>query len=280
MRRKDYPRPNLKELPGLYAELDSLVARAEALIRGLPPTHFDAKSETIYFEAMTVGDLGELIRKDPDTMVIAFTRVCGLSIREFFRLFGLKDVYRLRRSLNWTSGRDEVLFASSVKSLLPKQMHLETFLYAFYKMWEEHQKRHYRARFEEDVRAFFRAHGYDCEKVTRPTEVNGAIPPYSPSLVMQVRTGVRRDLVKRAKEFSTEFDESMKAFPDAKFMVVFRIPPHELGRREEIRQVITTQRSGRPYDGVFFQDELRDALKELEEWNVPKKRGGSIGVNR
>lgn len=275
MRRKDYPRPNLKELPGLYAELDRLVDRAEALIRGLPPTHFDAKSEIIYFEAMTVDDLGELMRKDPDTMVIAFTRVCGLSIREFFRLFGLKDVYRLRKSMNWTSGRDELLFASSVKSLLPKQMHLETFLYAFYKMWEEHQKRHYRAKFEEDVRAFFRAHGYDCEKVTRPTEVNGAIPPYSPSLVMQVRTGVRRDLVKRAKEFSTEFDESMRAFPDAKFMVVFRIPPHELDRREEIRQVITTQRSGRPYDGVFFHDELRDALKELEKWNVPKNRGGA-----
>jgi len=276
MRPKDYPRPNVKELPGLYAELDRLIEKAEALIRGLPSRHFDEENETICFGAMTVNDLKELISKEPDTMVIAFTRVCGLSDREFLRLFGLKNVYKLRKSRNWTSGEDEVLFANSVKSLLPKQMHLETFLYAFYKMWEEHQKRHYRARFEKDVRSFFQAYGYDCEKVTHPTEVNGAIPPYEPCVTMQIRTGVRKDLVKRAKEFSTEFDESIKAFPNARFMVVFRIPQHELGKREEIRQVIIAQRSGRPYDGVFFQDELKDALKKLEEWNVPKKRGGTM----
>lgn len=69
-------------------------------------------------------------------------------------------------------------------------VHLETFLYTFYKMWEEHQKRHYRAKFEEDVRAFFQSHGYECEKITQPTEVNGAIPPSNPQVVMQIRTGV------------------------------------------------------------------------------------------
>lgn len=272
MRLEDYPRPNIDELPGLYAELDRLVGRAQVLIRDLPSTYFH--NEIIYFRAMSVADLKDLISRDPDVMVIAFTRACGLSDREFSRLFRLNNVYRLRTSHNWATGKDEDLFVASIKSLLPRQMYLETFLYAFYKMWEEHQKRHYRARFEKDIRAFFQAHGYNCQKVTLPTEVNGAIPPDEPRVVMQIRTGVRKDLVKRAKEFSTEFDESMKAFPKARFMVVFRIPSHELDRREEIRQVILGQRSGRPYDAVFFHDELEDALKKLEDWNIPSETGG------
>jgi len=90
-------------------------------------------------------------------------------------------------------------------------------------------------------------------------------------VVMQVRTGVRKDLVKRAKEFSSEFDNSINAFPKAKFIVIFRVPLHELGRRDEIRQVIIEQRrEKRPYDAVLFQDELENALKKLEEWGIPK----------
>jgi hypothetical protein len=138
-------------------------------------------------------------------------------------------------------------------------------------MWEEHQKRHHRAKYEEYVRAFFRAHGYECEKITRPTEVDGAIPPTNPKVVMQVRTGVRKDLVKRAKEFSSEFEKSMEAFPDAKFIVFFKIPLHELKKSDEIKRVINDQREGKkPYDAVLSQDELKVALKELERWKIPK----------
>ena len=261
----------MNELPGLYADLDRLAETAEVLIRGLPKSLFDEDNEIISFGSMSVSDLAELIGRAPDIMVIAFTRVCGLSDREFSRLFGLTNVYKLRRSHNWLTGKDEGLFLRSIHGLLPKHMHLETFLYTFYKMWEEHQKRHYRARFEKDVRAFFQAHGYSCEKITVPTELNGAIPPLDPRVLLQIRTGVRKDLVKRAKEFSTEFDEGIKAFPKARFIVVFRIPEHELDRREEIREVIISQRSGRPYDGVFFHDELEDALNNLQEWNIPRE---------
>ena len=273
MRIEEFPRPNIKELPGLYSELDRLVSAAEALIRGLPPHLFDKETQVIRFGSMSVTDLADLISGDPDVMVMAFTRVCGLSVREFSRLFGLNNVYKLRTSRDWPAGDDEGLFVRSIGGLLPEHMHVETFLYAFYKMWEEHQKRHYRGRFEEDVRAFFRAHGYTCEKLTTPTEINGAIPPYDPRVLLQIRAGVRRDLVKRAKEFSTEFDEGMKAFPKARFVVVFNIAEHELDKREEIRRVIVSQRSGRPYDGVYFQDELPDALKSLEDWGIPKEPG-------
>jgi hypothetical protein len=270
MKLADYPRPNIKELPGLYAELDNLIQDAEIAIRGLPERLFNRSAETINFGEMTENEFHDLIGRNPDVMVIAFTRVCGLSDREFSRLFRLENVYRLRES--WQSDREGAnTFVKAMMQLLPEQMRLETFLYTFFRMWEEHQKRHHRARFEEDVRTFFRTHGYECRKITHPTEVNGAIPPENPLLVMQVRTGVRKDLVKRAKEFSSEFDKSIEAFANAKFMIVFKIPYHELDRRDEIREVIMDQRKGKkPYDMVLFQDELEDALKKLEEWGVPK----------
>lgn len=270
MKPEDYPRPNIKELPGLYAEIDDLVRRAETAIRSLPERLFDRDKEIIRFGEMTEREFRKLMAQDPYVMIIAFTRVCGLSDREFSRLFGLKNVYKLRES--WRSDQESRgIFVRAMMILLPRQMHIETFLYAFYKMWEEHQKRHYRAKYEKDVRAFFRAHGYECRKITHPIEVNGAIPPSNPRVVMQVRTGVRKDLVKRAKEFSSEFDKSMEAFPNAKFMVIFKIPPHELDRRNEIKQVIIDQRKGKkPYDAVLVQDELEDILGKLERWGIPK----------
>jgi len=266
---KNHPRPNIRELPGLYAELDNLSQRAEAVILNLPKHLFD-EAEIIHFGEMTEREFGRLVAQDPSTMVIAFTRICGLSDREFHRLFGLKGVYSLRESYR-IGGEKEDIFLKSIMSLLPKRMHLETFLYTFYKMWEEHQKRHHRAKFEADVRAFFRAHGYHCEKITQPTEVNGAIPPYNPHVVMQIRTGVMKDIVKRAKEFSSEYDRSIEHFPNTKFIVIFKIPPHQLNRRDEVREKICEQReTKKPYDAVIFQDELEDALKKFEEWGVPK----------
>lgn len=268
MKPKDYPRPNIGELPSLYAGLDNLVQRVDAAIRNLPEHLFDKEKEIIHFGRMNEGEFRKLVASDPEAMVIAFTRVCGLSIREFSRLFELKDVYRLQSK--WAGRKDENLFVKSIMGILPKQMHLETFLYTFYKMWEEHQKRHRRGReFEEEVRDFFRARGYECEKITSPIEVNGAIPSINPRAVFQVRTGVMRDLVKRAKEFGSEFRLSAKAFPGAKFIAVFKIPPHELNRRTEIRQKILEHRVGREYD-VIFQDELEEVLKKFKEWNIPK----------
>lgn len=266
---KDHPRPNINELPGLYAKLDSLSKQVEAVIRSLPKSQFDRDENIILFEKITKTEFRRLIAKNPSTMVIAFTRVCGLSEREFSRLFGLKNAYTLRES-NWIEGDKEDLFLKAIMGLLPKRMYLETFLYTFYKMWEEHQKRHYRGSYEKDVRSFFRAHGYNCEKITKPTEVNGAIPPYEPRVVMQIRTGVMRDIVKRAKEFSQEYELSRKNFPNAKFIVVFKIPPHELTRREEIRQKIYEQRVDKTYDAIIFQDELGDALKKFVEWEIPR----------
>jgi len=79
-------------------------------------------------------------------------------------------------------------------------------------------------------------------------------------------------LVKRAKEFNSEFDQDIRRFPDAKFMVIFKIPPHELDKKGKIRQKILEQRTGRTYDAVLFQDELGSVLGKFEEWNVPRRK--------
>ena len=79
-------------------------------------------------------------------------------------------------------------------------------------------------------------------------------------------------MVKRAKEFSSGFEKSMEAFPNAKFLVIYKAPLHELDRRDEIKQVIIDHRKGKkPYDAVLLQDELEDALKKFEEWNIKKR---------
>jgi len=279
MKIKDFPRPNFEELPSLYDELDRLADRVEKAIRSLKNELFDPHSELISFDKISEDDMIGLIRKDPEALVPAFTRVCGLTVREFERLYGLENVYKLRNRLRWQMPtEDERKFAKAiVEQLGSAKMYLETFVYTFYKMWEEHQKRHARGRkAEEDVRKFFEDHGYECKKLTEPVEVNGAIPPASDPkkvrVVIPIRTGVRRDLVKRAKEYSSEFDRFKNEFPNAKVIIVFRIPRYELDIKEEIRETIIEERRDKePYDGVFFYDELRDALERFEEWKIPKR---------
>ena len=127
------------------------------------------------------------------------------------------------------------------------------------------------------MREFFKDKGYECGKIGRPIEVDVAIPPSQEPkevlVAMPVRTGVRRDLVKRAKEFSEECDEFRRAFPNAKVVVIFRIPRHELGLKEEIREKIAEQRAGKePYDGIFFTVELNEIVKKFEKWKIPRQR--------
>jgi len=277
---RNLPRPNFEEMPSFYDELDELAKRVEAAIRNLKPELFNTEEEVIFFNKMTKNDLVELIKKDPEAMVPALTKVCGLSVRQFERLHNLRDVYRLRSPKLWRVeklGRNAITFVEVILEYLNgAEMHLETFIYTFYKLWEEERKRFVRGRkAEEELREFLRQHGYSCGKITAPVEIDVAIlPSKNPSevrVVMPVRTGVRRDLVKRAKEFSRECDEFRRNFPNAKVVVMFRIPRHELDRKDEIRGVIAEQRAGlMPYDGIFFQDELQELIRKLEMWRVPK----------
>ena len=69
--------------------------------------------------------------------------------------------------------------------------------------------------------------------------------------------------------FGLEREESTKHFPHSRFIVIFKIPPHELDRREDIRMTIQ-KHTIQPFDAILFQDELEKALKMFEDWGVPK----------
>jgi len=84
---------------------------------------------------------------------------------------------------------------------------------------------------------------------------------------------VVQDLEKRAKEFSAEFDLAIQHFPDAKFVVIYLVPQHELKKKDEIRSIIEAQREGkRPYGALILsEDELSTLLKKFDEWGVPRQ---------
>lgn len=85
-----------------------------------------------------------------------------------------------------------------------------------------------------------------------------------------IRGGVLRDLAKRAKEYSAEFDELLTCFPQARFVVVYLVSPHERARINEIRMKIEEERRGkRPYDLVILTpEELEILLMKLGEWSI------------
>ena len=245
-----FPRPNFEEMPDFYDELDDLAGRVEKAIRKLSPKLFDEGKEIIRFSKMVEDDLRALIKADPDALVPAFTKVCGLSVRQFERLYGLKNVYKLRRLEDWSRPTEEndKFVRAVLEQLGALNLALETFIYTFYKAWEVDRKRFVRGkRAEEEVQKFLKKRGYDCGKVTKPVEVDVAIPPSQDDAIkilvaIPVRTGVRRDLVKRAKEFSEEYDTFTRAFRSARVLVIFRIPKHELHLKGEIREKIAEQR--------------------------------------
>lgn len=265
------PRPNINELIDLYNELDEMTKQIAEILVELPQPFYDPISGILFFERMTEEILIPIIEKNPKALIPFFTTICGLSIREFERLYNVKDVYSLQTKFNRDSQKEKK-FVKIIKDLLPPQIYIETVLYKFYKNWEEHQKRHKRGKaFEESVRTFFRKNGYDCRKITSPIEVDAAIPSDNPLIVIPIRIGVTRDLVKRAKEFGSEFNEIRKYFSRAKFVVVFGIPVHESHQREIIREKIKEYGPAGGYDAIVFGDELETLLSKLEQWGIPRR---------
>lgn len=285
------PRPNYSELPLLYNELDEI---AREVCKVLTCSRFfDAESLTVRFSEMTEQDVAYLIKRNPNVMVPFFVMICGFSVRELERLYGIQNVYSLRESVDEHKLKE---FSRVIRELLEHELSLETVLYKFYKNWEEHQKRHRRAReVEEYVASVLRGKGYNVEKVSieckgKKREIDCAILPpdaapedRSVLVAIQIRTGVFRDLVKRAKEYSTEFDELMECYPNVKFVVVYLVSPHEKRRLEKIRRQIESERSGkRPYDLILLtRQDVEDLLiKKLEEWGMPHRPHLGLGASQ
>jgi len=180
--------------------------------------------------------------------------ICGLTDRGLETKHGIRNVYTLARSARAHEGRLEELrrFAMVVKEHLKHPLSLETVLCKFYKNWKEHQRRHYRGRWAERlVCEVLKKHDYSAGKIKVKCEDGGremereidcAIPPIKPprgqpAVIIQVRYGVMKDLVKRAKEFSAEFDEILRCFPNhdkVKFVVVYFTPYKDQQTRRTI----------------------------------------------
>ena len=124
-------RPNLEELWELYEELDGMTRRALKVL--MLSEHFEEESFRVRFDEMEASDVEELIVRDREVMIPFFTVICGLSVRELERLFGIKDVYSLRgaKKIGERSRRKLKEFAEVVSDLLRHPLTLETVAYKF-----------------------------------------------------------------------------------------------------------------------------------------------------
>ena len=283
---KKIPRPNYSELPSLYEDLDYMARRIGNIL--MRSELFESESLLVRFDKADKTKIINLIREDPAVMVPFFVMICGFSVRELERLYDIKDVYSLRNNVE--NARKLNAFAEAIVDNLKHPIHLETVVYKFYKNWEEHQKRHYRGRqAEEFVVSVLREHGYDAGKIKvlckgKEREIDCAIPPdpHNLRVAIMIRRGVFRDLIKRAKEYSTEFDELAECYPNIKFVVVYFVSPHEKDRMDEIRSRIESEREGkRPYDLVILtpKEIITILLKKLEEWGIPKVRATKVSTS-
>jgi len=274
---KKIPKPNYRELPSLYNDLDEMTRRIGIIL--IESDVFDSNNMLLRFDKLNKDKILDLISKDPELMVRFFVMLCGFSVRELERLHGIHDVYSLG-----TSEREKFIrLAEVIRDNLKHPLYLETALYKFYKNWEEHQKRHYRGRAAEKlVIEILQKHGYSAKKIKvkcrgKIREIDCAIPPDPNNLrvAIQIRRGVLRDLVKRSKEYSSELDELMECYPSLKFVVIYLIAPQDKSEIERAREIITSEREGkRPYDLVILSpEEINTTLvKKLEEWNVSRIR--------
>jgi vacuolar-type H+-ATPase subunit F/Vma7 len=267
------PRPNYGELPNLYEELDNMARRIGIIL--ISSELFDSDKSCINFDRATEDVISNLIERDPGVMVPFFVMICGFSVRELERLYGIKNVYSLMTHLD----REKLAnFAQAITENLRGCIHIEALLYKFYKNWEEHQKRHYRgSTAEKFVIEFLKKNGYKADKIKvkckdKVREIDCAIPPDPQNLqvIVMIRYGVFRDLVKRAKEFSSEFDELSQCFPNAKFVVVYFVSPHESSKLKEVYERIESERvEKRPYDLVILtKEDLSKLLEKLKEWGI------------
>jgi len=273
---KKIPKPNIDEIPELYSKLNEMSKRIVKILSVYGLLDLDQERVIVRFDKADENIISKLILEDPEVMIPFFVTICGFSQRELERLYKIKNIYSLRGDISKTKQ-----FSSTIKEYLNYPYGLETVIYKFYKNWEEHQKRHFRGRkAEELVAEILRKYGYAVGKIKvacegEEREIDLAIPPISENIrvAIMVRHGVRRDLTKRAKEFSAEFDKLLKCYPEIKFVVVYLVPKHEIYYIDEIRMKIESEREGKkPFDLVILtEDELRELLpRKLEEWKIPK----------
>lgn len=271
----EYPRTSEEELPELYEELDEMLARIETVLREHFPTRSAGDDIKVEFAEATAEDYLDAMWADSEVMVPFFQKITGLSDREFERQFGYRNIGSKMRGRK-TDFRDEEparAFGEVLEDLFPPELYRETLLFTFVTMWENDQRRHYRARYEDTVREFLTEQGFQNFKGnSEPGEPDLVIPDSRPYEVTgEVRVIQQKDKKKRFKEFGSEARIADEHFPDARFVVVANVGRYvnEVDR-EGLRQEIYDEAAG-PIDAIFFQDELDEFVERLQEWGVSRQ---------
>jgi hypothetical protein len=203
-----------------------------------------------------------------------FQKITGLPDREFERLYGEKNIGSLRdRKTDFRDEEPAVKFANALVELLPRDLTLETVLFAFVKLWENDQRRHERAKYEGYVREYLEEHGYPNFKGnTLPGEPDFVVPTEEPyEVVGEVRVIQQRDQQKRFKEFGSEARAAAENFPDAKFVAVANVTQFNLRERREALREEVHKASAANIHAVVFQDELDRLVDHLNEWGVTRE---------
>ncbi|AGJ62054.1 Hypothetical Protein SiL_0588 [Sulfolobus islandicus LAL14/1] len=58
---------------------------------------YEPETTMIRFDRANEEDILELIKENPDLMIPFFVMVCGFSVRELERLYGIRNVYSIRK---------------------------------------------------------------------------------------------------------------------------------------------------------------------------------------
>lgn len=249
-------------------------AVSEVLTAQFPTRKTDESTRVIFADAVPE-DYLDAMWANSGVMVPFFQKVSGLSDREFERQFGYRNVGSSLRGRK-TDFRDEekaIAFAEALDDLLPPELSLETLLYTFVTMWENDQRRHYRARYEETVRDYLAEQGFaNFKGNSLPGEPDLVVPEDEPYEVTgEVRVIQQKDKKKRFKEFGSEARVADQHFPDAYFVVVANVGRHVTETdREALRREIYDEAAG-PIDAIVFQDELDDLVDRLDEWGVTRR---------
>lgn len=271
----EYPRTSEEELPELYEELDQMADAIAEVLTTYFPTHEASEGTRIVFDDATPEGYLNAMWADPEVMVPFFQKISGLPDREFERQYGYRNIGSGLRGRT-TDFRDEekaITFAEALNDLLPPELYLETLLFTFLTMWENDQRRHYRARYEENVREYLTEQGYPTFKGNSlPGEPDIVIPESRPyEVIGEIRVIQQKDKKKRFKEFGSEARVAENNFPDASFVVIANVGRYVTETdREGLRQEIYDEAAG-PIDAIFFQDELDDLVDQLAEWKVTRQ---------
>lgn len=269
----EYPRASEDILPEVYELLDDQVQRVESVLRDEFRIEDRDEVEVIHWGEASEEDFAEAMYADPPVMIEFFKKISGLPSREFDRVYGIGDLERMkgwsRKDLRDTERGQE--FAGAMEDVLPDEMYLETALYTFYQMAENDQRRHVRSNYENVVVDDLNEAGIPAKKdESIPGKPDLAIPKSEPYTVLgEVRALHTKDFKKRVKNFDSEARAAKQEFPEARFVVFAKFPPHQVEEEGEyLRRTIKEVNDH--IDAVYFDGELEKFVERVQEWGVER----------